>query len=191
MTPEFRKLKKMDVYHFSEWGRHEDPRFYQYNFPFDTKEEFDDWYRMKQKWIQKKVYGLFLGSHPVAFITLKHINWFKKSAELGIGVDPNYLGKGLGTLALNQYLEYVFDKFPIETMSLRVAVFNERARRSYEKVGFKEVQRRVEVFEEQGFKDLILQDYEDQFQLIQGELCTMFIIMSIQKKDFIQSGRVR
>ncbi|GAU77843.1 GNAT family N-acetyltransferase [Fusibacter sp. 3D3] len=189
MILEFRKLSKKDVYQFSKWGRHEDPRFYQYNFPFDTKSEFDDWYSMKQKWVLRKVYGLFLENYPVAFITLKNINWFKKRAELGIGVDPNHLGKGLGTTALNEYLEYVFNKFPIETMFLRVAVFNERARRSYEKVGFREVERRVEVFEEQGYKDLILQDYQDQFQLIQGELCTMFIIMSIQKKDFLKANK--
>ncbi|MBF4695487.1 GNAT family N-acetyltransferase [Fusibacter ferrireducens] len=189
MVPEFRKLRKADIYQFSKWGRHEDPRFYQYNFPFDTKEEFDDWFRTKQKWIRRKVYGLFLDAHPVAFITLKNINWFKRSAELGIGVDPNYLGKGLGTVALNKYLEYIFNSFPIETMFLRVAVFNERARRSYEKVGFREVQRCVKPFEEQGYKDLILQDYQDQFQMIQGELCTMFIIMSIRKKDFMQLKR--
>lgn len=182
--PEFRKLKRRDVYQFAKWGRHEDPRFYQYNFPFESEEEFDDWFSMKQRWIQRKVYGLFVDDFPVSFVTLKNINWFKKRAELGIAVDPNHLNEGYGTTSLKAYLDYVFTHFPIETMVLRVAAFNERAQRSYGKVGFREIDRRIEVFEEQGFKDLILQTYEDQFDLIHGELCTDFIIMAINKKDF-------
>ncbi len=183
--PEFRKLKRRDVYQFAKWGRHEDPRFYQYNFPFNSEDEFDDWYSMKQRWIQRKVYGLFVGEHPVSFVTLKNIKWLKRQAELGIAVDPNFLCEGYGTQTLKAYLEYVFEHFPIDTMFLRVAVFNLRAQRSYQKAGFVEVERRIEVFEEQGYKDLILQDYKDQFQIIRGELCTEFIIMAIKKKDFL------
>ncbi len=185
MVPVFRKFKREDVYQFAKWGEHSDPRFYQYNFPFETKAEFDDWYEMKQKWIFRKVYGLFLDDYPLGFITIKNINWFKKQAELGIAIDPNHLNEGYGAQLLEAYLEYVFRVYPIEKMALRVAVFNERAKACYEKVGFREVRRQIEVFEEQGYKDIVLDAYPDLFQLVYGELCTEFITMVVEKRVFL------
>ncbi|MDH8679221.1 GNAT family N-acetyltransferase [Fusibacter bizertensis] len=186
MKLEFRKLRRDDAYKFIRWGKHEDPRFYQYNFPFDHKGEFDAWYFSKQKLIRKKVYGLFLADYPLGFITLKHIKWFQRKAELGIAIDPNYISEGFGSELLRQYLNYVFGHYPIDTMSLRVAHFNKRAQKSYEKIGFIKIKEIFEPFEEQGFKDVIMTKYPDQFSMIDGTLYTTFYVMEFHKNQMIK-----
>ncbi|HAS72819.1 MAG TPA: N-acetyltransferase [Clostridiales bacterium UBA8960] len=184
MELEFRKLRRQDAYEFVKWGRHEDPRFYQYNFPYTKKEEFDVWYYSKQKLLSKKVYGLFLEDYPLGFITLKNINWFSKRAELGVAVDPNHISEGFGTELIKRFLDYVFSHFPIDTMQLRVAHFNQRAQKSYEKIGFKFVKQIVEPFEEQSFRTMIIERYPEQFDLIGDLLFTTFYVMEIKKEDW-------
>ncbi|MDN5352165.1 MAG: diamine N-acetyltransferase [Clostridiales bacterium] len=180
----FRKLKRKDVYQFSKWGKHEDPRFFQYNFPYEDAPEFDAWYFSKQHLLFKKVYGLFLDDYPLGFITLKQIRWLKRTAELGIAIDPNHLSEGFGAELLTQFLTYVFSRYPITKMTLRVAHFNVRAQKSYSKVGFHVVEDLLEPFEEQGFKDEIMARYPSQFQVVEGILYTLFFRMEIRKEDF-------
>lgn len=180
----FRKIKREDVYQFEKWGKHTDPRFFQYNFPYIDRDEFDAWYFAKQKWVTRKVYGLFLEEYPLAFVTLKHIKWFRKTAELGIAVDPNYLSEGFGTELLKRFLSYVFEVYPLDKMTLRVAHFNVRAQKSYAKIGFELTEKRMEAFEEQGFKDLIMEQFPKLFEEIDGVLYTEFHVMAITKEYF-------
>ncbi len=185
MEVTFRKIKKEDMQHFKKWGKHEDPRFFQYNFGYDSQMEYDAWYYSKQRWIFRKVYGLFLDEQPVGFITLKHINYIKKTAELGIAVDPSQLNKGYGTKMLRMYLDYVFEHYPIEVMCLKVSHFNTRAQKSYSKVGFVEFAESYEPFEEQGYKDLVMDRFPAQFDMIEGTLYTRFIKMKIDKNTYL------
>ena len=187
MNLEFRKLKRTDAYEFSRWGKHQDPRFFQYNFPYTQKAEFDAWYASKQRWLTKKVYGLFIEDYPIGFITLKHIRWIKKRAELGVAVDPNHMSEGFGSEMIRRFLTYVFNQYPIETMRLRVAHFNKRAQKSYEKIGFIKVAEVVEPFEEQSFKDIVFERYPDQFDLVDGVLYTHFYVMEIKKSDYMRT----
>jgi RimJ/RimL family protein N-acetyltransferase len=185
MAYRFRKLKLADAYKFSRWGKHEDVRYYQYNFPFETEREYFEWYVMKQHLIRKKVYGLFDEmDNPVGFITLKNIRWFRRMAELGIGIDPNHLSEGLGRMLINSFLDHVFRHFPIEVMTLRVATFNTRAQRCYRACGFKNVVKKTEPFEEQCFRDEVIQQFPDQFVLNDDVLYADFFLMQIDKKTF-------
>ena len=184
MTIEFRKLKMNDTYEFKKWGKHDDPRFYQYNFPYSRKEEFDAWYFSKQKLITRKVYGFFVDDYPMGFITLKHINWFKKTAELGVAIDPSHVDEGYGTEMIKRFLSYVFEHYPIETMKLKVSHFNKRAQKSYMKIGFEKTKEVHEPFEEQSFKEIVSEKFPDQFDLIEGVLYTTFYVMQISKSKF-------
>lgn len=190
MKLEFRKMQLKDVYQFEQWGFHTDPRFFQYNFPYIESWEFKAWYQAKQKWLTRKVYGLFIEDYPLGFVTLKHINWFMRRAELGIAIDPNHLSEGFGTELLKRFLNHVFTKFPIKTMTLRVAAFNHRARKSYEKIGFEVKTVRKEPFEEQTYKEEILAKYPDLFELVEGVLVTEFIIMTIDQNDFYRKNDI-
>jgi RimJ/RimL family protein N-acetyltransferase len=182
----FRKIRRKDVYQFENWGKHHDPRFFQYNFPYTHQAEFDAWYFSKQHWFARKVYGLFLEDYPLGFITLKRIRWLRRSAELGIAIDPSHISEGFGTELMKRFLFYVFTQYPIETMTLRVAHFNVRAQKSYAKIGFKVIEDLLEPFEEQGFKDEIIEAYPEQFQVVDGILYTLFFKMAIHKHDFLK-----
>ncbi|MDK2867856.1 MAG: diamine N-acetyltransferase [Clostridiales bacterium] len=185
MNYHFRKLKLADAYRFSKWGKHEDVRYYQYNFPFETEREYFEWYVMKQRLIRKKVYGLFdERENPVGFITLKNIRWLKRMAELGIGIDPNHLGEGLGRQLITSFLDYVFKHFPIDIMTLRVASFNTRAQRCYRACGFRTVVKKTEPFEEQSFRDEVIRQYPDQFVLNDDVLYADFFLMKIDRDYF-------
>lgn len=68
---------------------------------------------------------------------------FKGNAEIGIFIgDNDYLGKGYGTEILKALVKYGFDHLLLNNIMLKVFSFNERAIKSYKKVGFKEFGRR-------------------------------------------------
>ena len=65
---------------------------------------------------------------------------FEKEDEavvIGLGLRPDRTGEGLGQAFVEAGLEYAKIKFDPATFRLKVATFNQRAIRVYEKVGFK------------------------------------------------------
>ena len=77
------------------------------------------------------------------YIGIDHIN---QSAEVGIFIgNKNYWNKGYGTEALKLLIDYGFKALNFHNIGLRVFSFNERAKRAYEKIGFKIVGKRREV----------------------------------------------
>jgi RimJ/RimL family protein N-acetyltransferase len=70
-------------------------------------------------------------------ITLSVINWGSREAFAGIGIGAReFWGKGYGTDAMRLLLRYGFIELNLRRISLTVFEFNQRALRSYEKVGF-------------------------------------------------------
>lgn len=60
-----------------------------------------------------------------------------RRAGLIVGIlDPQALGKGLGTEAIRAVAEFAFDTLALHKLSMRVLSFNTRALRAYERVGF-------------------------------------------------------
>ena len=76
--------------------------------------------------------GEFIGR-----LFLRQVHRDEGSAVLGIDLDPRCLGRGYGTEALDVFLGYFFGPMGFQRMLLSVAAFNERARRSYESLGFR------------------------------------------------------
>ncbi|GLO65480.1 MULTISPECIES: GNAT family protein [Oceanobacillus] len=56
--------------------------------------------------------------------------------DLGLGMKPEYTGKGYGTIFLSHILNHVYDTCPLKDIRLTVATFNHRAIRLYENHGF-------------------------------------------------------
>ena len=56
---------------------------------------------------------------------------------LGIGLAPKYCGKGLGSAILENSIEDAKNRYPGSKITLQVRSWNERARKCYEKAGFK------------------------------------------------------
>ena len=71
-------------------------------------------------------------------ITLSVVDWGSRNAFMGIGIGAReFWGKGYGTDAIELLLRYAFTELNLRRVSLNVFEFNERAIRSYEKVGFR------------------------------------------------------
>lgn len=70
---------------------------------------------------------------------LHNIDWKNRVAEVGIVIgEKEFQGKGFGTEAMELLLEYAFNTVNLNRIELYTYSFNERAQKSYNKVGFVE-----------------------------------------------------
>ncbi len=73
----------------------------------------------------------------IGFIELDGVHWSHGDSYVGIGIgEREYWGKGFGTDAMKVVLRYAFEELNLHRVSLNVFEYNQRAIRSYEKVGF-------------------------------------------------------
>ncbi len=74
----------------------------------------------------------------IGIVSLRVHSWTHSDAWLGIMVgERDYWGKGYGTDAVRLILHFGFVELNLRRISLAVHSYNERAVKSYEKVGFK------------------------------------------------------
>lgn len=82
---------------------------------------------------------------PIGGVGLRDIEWPVGIAELGIAIGrKDYWGKGFGTEAIGLILDYGFTVLGLHNVMLTTYAYNERALRSYLKLGFREFGRRRE-----------------------------------------------
>ena len=75
---------------------------------------------------------------PIGFVGLDGISWHNSVSWTGIGIgERKYWSKGYGSEAMRIIARYAFEELGLNRISLNVFAYNERAIRSYEKVGFK------------------------------------------------------
>ncbi|MBU1167190.1 GNAT family N-acetyltransferase [Patescibacteria group bacterium] len=80
--------------------------------------------------------------------------------ELGIVIgDKDFWGQGYGPEAIILIMDFGFNELNMESVFLRVADFNERAKKAYGKIGFKEAGRlRQNVFHAGKWHDMYIMD---------------------------------
>ncbi len=98
------------------------------------------------------------------------INHHNRKAEVGIFIGAkNYWGKGYGTEALSLLVDYGFNILNLNNIMLETFSFNQRALKSYKKVGFREIGRRRQSIILAGKKydeillDILAEDFESPF----------------------------
>ncbi len=80
---------------------------------------------------------------PIGAVSLRDIELTHGGAELGISIGrKDYWGKGYGTEAVTLIADWGFTVLGLHNVMLTTAAYNERAIRSYLKVGFREFGRR-------------------------------------------------
>ncbi len=80
-----------------------------------------------------------LDGRPIGTIGLFEVDLTNGSAGIGISIgEPEELGKGLGTDALEALLDFGFGRLRLERMWLDVYDFNARALASYRKAGLRD-----------------------------------------------------
>jgi len=134
-----REFTRRDVDRWSEWGRHEDPLFSSYNPTPLSGTMRDSWFDdLVNRQGQLPFAIEDLDRRLVGRLFLRHVRQREGTSVLGIDLDARCLGQGYGTDALRAFLAYYFGPARFNKMYLSVAAFNERARRSYDRCGFRE-----------------------------------------------------
>jgi len=99
------------------------------------QEVINQGYGMGQAPIQAREFvSLYLGD---AFIGYGRIKRQKNQAVIGIGLAPDYCGRGLGGPAFKVLIAEALLRHPVKVLKLLVRTFNQRAIRTYENLGFK------------------------------------------------------
>jgi len=76
------------------------------------------------------------GKH-IGWIDLKNIDRLNKHAELGVAIgDKTYWGRGFGLAAMREMLQWGYQELGLNKIWLRVEVDNEKAIKSYRRMGY-------------------------------------------------------
>ena len=82
-----------------------------------------------------------INDKPIGYVSIKGIDKVEGCAEVGIAImDTEYRGKGYGTEALKQAVNYAFNEIGLTLLGLTVFPSNQRAIQAYEKVGFQKTE---------------------------------------------------
>jgi len=156
-----------------------------------NRKERDYWFSKKRDSLTRRGFAIFNGNDVlIGYLSLRDINWFRKSSELGIVFDPNYTNKGYGTDALKSFVYYYFKEMKMKQLKLRVAEFNIRAQKCYENCGFTTKEVIDEYFEDQSlpvFENSNLREYQRFFRKTDDILQCNYIHMFITKEMFMDN----
>ena len=116
-------------------------RFLQFMRPRSLEEE-REWLNGTMRNQHPNAVGYAIESNDSEYlggVGLMHLDQRNRSAELGISIArPDDWGKGYGTEAAILMLRHGFEELNLHRIHLRVYDYNERGRKSYEKIGFQE-----------------------------------------------------
>ena len=101
-------------------------------------DQMKTWFEKRLDTITEMVIVRKNDDQMIGFIELAGYDWHSGNAWMGIGLgERENWGKGYGTEALQILLCMAFREWNLHRVSLAVLGYNERAKRSYEKAGFK------------------------------------------------------
>ncbi|MCD6226865.1 GNAT family N-acetyltransferase [Candidatus Micrarchaeota archaeon] len=94
-------------------------------------------YRIKKR--EEYVFGIILkdGDKLIGAISLMHIDWKNKNAEVGYWLGRKYWGKGYATEAVKLILKFAFRRLRLHRVWAGLFEENIASRRVLEKAGFK------------------------------------------------------
>lgn len=99
-----------------------------------------------------------------------NIDYISGKAEAGIFIgEKNYWNQGYGTEAFSLLIDYGFNILNLENIMIEVFDYNQRALKSYNKIGFKEIGRRRKAHKISGkrydiiYLDIIAEEFESPF----------------------------
>lgn len=103
------------------------------------------------------VFGLRGDTSPMGVVSLHHVHWIARTAEIGILVAKDHWGQGYGSEATDRVVQYAFYDLGLNSVRLRANADHVRALNAYEKVGFvREGILRQAVFRDGSFVDVVM-----------------------------------
>ena len=93
----------------------------------------------------------------VGSASLFGVDWFARHAEAGIGLVPDARGRGVGTAAIIQLVQFGFVRRNLRRIHLQAIASNAAAIRAYEKAGFViEGRQRQHAWVRGAYEDIVL-----------------------------------
>ncbi len=119
-------------------------------WPHSVEDEEEWFQKVRQRPIWERPFAIDVregkGWKLIGNMGLNRIDWINRSAILGIAIgEKDYWDRGYGTEAVQAMLALAFDILNLNRVELEVFDFNVRARKSYEKAGFRLEGRRRQV----------------------------------------------
>jgi RimJ/RimL family protein N-acetyltransferase len=134
-----RPLQRPDLEKRQAWPPFNDPLHVVWDMPRCSARENDGWFAQINDGRHRLAYAVDdMAGRMIGMISLREISW-SHSARLGISFSSQYVGRGLGTAAMQLFLSYHFLTLGFSEMLLDVAAANVRAVRCYQKLGFRHV----------------------------------------------------
>ena len=151
-----RQIELRDTSLIVQWRNQEDVRKNLYFQTDLTPEMHEQWYHTRVATGQCAQFIIECESGPIGTAFLKNIDRTLQKAEFGIFLGScECRGKGYGSAAAAQILEYGFTVLALNRIYLSVFMSNHAAIRSYEKAGFRrEGVLRQDFKNEDGFVDV-------------------------------------
>jgi RimJ/RimL family protein N-acetyltransferase len=128
-------------------------------FPYTLKDE-EKWF--EENTASKDTYNFAIETLEdniyIGGCGIDEVDWKNSVVQIGIFIgNREYWNKGYGTDAMNTLVRFIFNEMNINKIKLGVYSFNERAKRCYEKCGFKtEGVLRKEIYREGKYHDAIV-----------------------------------
>jgi RimJ/RimL family protein N-acetyltransferase len=131
-----RPMRRADVDAFAAWGIHTDPLFRHFNLPRLSKGVADQmWAFLAGAPEERRPFAGLLGDRVVASLIVRELDRAAGVGELGIILDPAWIGRGLGRRILAAFIS-VLAAEGFRRLQLEVAGYNERAIAAYRAAGF-------------------------------------------------------
>jgi ribosomal-protein-alanine N-acetyltransferase len=126
----FRQMNQEDAEAVARW-RYPPP----YSF-YDWDSDPDDLAELLDPALRGEDYVAVVGDDGRLVGYFQYKRPHHPSLEIGLGLRPDWIGRGLGQAFVEAGLEYARERYAPEEFSLSVAAFNGRAITVYERVGF-------------------------------------------------------
>lgn len=102
-----------------------------------TMAEEERWFRDYERRTDEQIFAIEVDGAHIGNIGLHKIDRIHRKAEVGIVIgEASFWSKGYGTEAMRIALRYAFGPLGLNKVSLDVLEYNERAIRTYERLGF-------------------------------------------------------
>ena len=176
-------LEKMDrktAYELKNWDNFANPYLSGYNYGNLSDFEINFWYNSIST-PRKRYFAIrrFEDDRLIGFLGLKNYNPLSKKSILGIVFDAGFTSMGYGHDAMEILLDYYFNDLRFKEISLEVNLFNQRALNLYKKLGFIEIGKDIDLFENQDI------DFDQRyFENINGMVYSKILKMKLTKDGY-------
>lgn len=130
-----------DLHMMATWPRFPDPIDTDWNWPHELNEQgiLDLFFAIRSADPKRHEWTILSRQDTIiGYVGLREIDQIDRSARLGIGFGYPYIGQGYGYEALCAFLDAVFSTLQFRSIRLDVGMPNLRARRLYDRLGFRE-----------------------------------------------------